>query len=119
MSELGICSIFEPRLKNELFLSAIITPFYKEKGERENLANWRPVTLLNTDYKLLALFIHITSAAQPRRSYFARTLERPLYMDTVRHRRESGIYKIRPYVLIILNKRRQEYYRASDPAQKS
>ena len=39
------------------FLSAIIAPFYKEKGERENLANWRPVTLLNTDYKLLALFI--------------------------------------------------------------
>jgi exonuclease III len=39
------------------FLSAVIAPFYKEKGEREDLANWRPVTLLNTDYKLLALFI--------------------------------------------------------------
>lgn len=30
-----------------------ISLLYK-KGEREDLANWRPITLLNSDYKILA-----------------------------------------------------------------
>jgi len=38
-------------------LNAIIAPIYKGKGEREDLKNWRPITLVNTDYKLLALFL--------------------------------------------------------------
>lgn len=38
-------------------LMAVITPFYKEKGAREDLKNWRPITLVTTDYKLLALFL--------------------------------------------------------------
>lgn len=35
----------------------IVTPFYKGKGNRADLANWRPITLLNTPYKLLALYL--------------------------------------------------------------
>lgn len=35
---------------------AIIAPVYKGKGERELLTSWRPITLVNTDYKLVALF---------------------------------------------------------------
>ena len=35
----------------------IVTPFYKGTGERANLQNWRPITLLNTTYKLLALYL--------------------------------------------------------------
>ena len=31
---------------------AILTLLYK-KGERENIANWRPISLLNTDYKII------------------------------------------------------------------
>ena len=31
---------------------AVLTLLYK-KGERENIANWRPILLLNTDYKII------------------------------------------------------------------
>ncbi len=31
-----------------------IAPIYKEKGERTRVVNYRPITLLNTDYKLLS-----------------------------------------------------------------
>ena len=37
----------------EGFNSSITTLLYKGKGERTNLKNWRPVSLLNCDYKIL------------------------------------------------------------------
>ncbi len=36
------------------FAQGWIAPIYKEKGERTKIANYRPITLLNTDYKLLS-----------------------------------------------------------------
>ncbi len=36
------------------FASGWIAPIYKEKGERTRVVNYRPITLLNTDYKLLS-----------------------------------------------------------------
>ncbi|KAH9856441.1 Endonuclease/exonuclease/phosphatase, partial [Lenzites betulinus] len=44
--EHGVCA--ESR-----FTEGWITPIYKEKGERTRVENYRPITLLNTDYKLL------------------------------------------------------------------
>jgi Reverse transcriptase (RNA-dependent DNA polymerase) len=41
----------------ESMLRAIVVPFYKGKNERADLKNWRPVSLVDTDYKLLSLFI--------------------------------------------------------------
>ncbi|OSD03160.1 DNase I-like protein, partial [Trametes coccinea BRFM310] len=35
------------------FTDGWICPIYKEKGELSNIANYRPITLLNTDYKLM------------------------------------------------------------------
>ncbi len=36
------------------FARGWIAPIYKEKGERTRVVNYRPITLLNTDYKLLS-----------------------------------------------------------------
>ncbi|TBU34079.1 Endonuclease/exonuclease/phosphatase, partial [Dichomitus squalens] len=35
------------------FAEGWMCPIYKQKGERTKVANYRPITLLNTDYKLL------------------------------------------------------------------
>jgi Reverse transcriptase (RNA-dependent DNA polymerase) len=57
----------------ESMLRAIIVPFYKGKNERADLKNWRPISLVCTDYKMLSLFIvsrltplmkHLVSAGQ-------------------------------------------------------
>ncbi|RPD72955.1 DNase I-like protein, partial [Lentinus tigrinus ALCF2SS1-7] len=36
------------------FAEGWMAPIYKEKGERTKVVNYRPITLLNTDYKLLS-----------------------------------------------------------------
>ena len=37
--------------------SALIRLFYKNVGDRYELKNWRPISLLNVDYKILAKVI--------------------------------------------------------------
>ncbi len=37
--------------------SALIRLIYKNKGERSNLKNWRPISLLNVDYKIISKVI--------------------------------------------------------------
>ncbi|KAH9852797.1 Endonuclease/exonuclease/phosphatase, partial [Lenzites betulinus] len=41
------------------FADGWMAPIYKEKGERTKIANYRPITLLNTDYKLLSKILSI------------------------------------------------------------
>lgn len=36
------------------FVRSMITLVYKDRGSRSGLANYRPISLLNTDYKTLA-----------------------------------------------------------------
>ncbi len=38
--------------------TGLVTLLYK-KGKKEDLANWRPITLLTTDYKVLAKVITV------------------------------------------------------------
>lgn len=43
----------EGRLPDSL-TTGVVTLLYKEKGSRADLKNYRPITLLNTDYKIIA-----------------------------------------------------------------
>ncbi|OJT14554.1 Transposon TX1 uncharacterized 149 kDa protein [Trametes pubescens] len=45
------------------FADGWVCPIYKEKGERTRVVNYRPITLLNTDYKLLSKVLAIRLAA--------------------------------------------------------
>ncbi|KAJ3002608.1 hypothetical protein NUW54_g5756 [Trametes sanguinea] len=44
------------------FAEGWMAPIYKEKGEKTKIANYRPITLLNTDYKLLTKLLSIRLA---------------------------------------------------------
>lgn len=35
----------------------VITPLYKGEGDRRDLSTWRPISLVNSTYKLIALFL--------------------------------------------------------------
>ena len=49
---LSLQSGLEEKLLSESQRSSIITCLYK-KGDRKDLSNWRPISLLNIDYKVL------------------------------------------------------------------
>ena len=46
----------EKKLPNSMNL-ALIRLIFKNKGERNNLKNWRPISLLNVDYKIIAKLV--------------------------------------------------------------
>ena len=37
--------------------TALIRPIFNNKGERSELKNWRPISLLNVDYKIISKVI--------------------------------------------------------------
>lgn len=56
--ELYLEMVVEGRMPLSL-REGMITILYKRKGERRDLKNWRPISLLNVDYKILAKVLAI------------------------------------------------------------
>ena len=52
-------AIFNTNKLPTRFNNGAVTAIYKGKGDNANLANYRPITLLNTDYRLLAKVLAI------------------------------------------------------------
>ena len=48
-----VCEIFKEKQLSKSQNRGVLTLLFKS-GERENIRNWRPLTLLNTDYKIIA-----------------------------------------------------------------
>ena len=48
-----VCEIFNEKQLSNSQNRGVLTLLFKS-GERENSCNWRPFTLLNTDYKIIA-----------------------------------------------------------------
>ncbi len=46
-------SIFQQGGMSASQKTGLITLLFKERGEREDLSNWRPISLLNVDYKII------------------------------------------------------------------
>ncbi|KAI0677139.1 Endonuclease/exonuclease/phosphatase [Trametes maxima] len=51
------------------FAEGWVSPIYKEKGERTKVVNYRPITLLNTDYKLLTKVMAVRRGSSPVGDY--------------------------------------------------
>ena len=48
-----ITNIYLQERLPETWTEGLVTLIYKEKGDIRDLKNWRPITLLNTDYKIM------------------------------------------------------------------
>lgn len=46
--------VFKSGILTNSMKRGVITLIYKNKGDRRNLKNWRPISLLNVDYKIIA-----------------------------------------------------------------
>ncbi|KAK6186748.1 hypothetical protein SNE40_006025 [Patella caerulea] len=51
--------IYVNQIMSRSMRKGMITLIYKDKGDRRNLKNYRPITLLNTDYKILSKCLSI------------------------------------------------------------
>lgn len=48
------CEIHTKEVLTNSMRKGILTPVYKETGDKKNLKNWRPISLLNVDYKVIS-----------------------------------------------------------------
>ncbi|OSD00924.1 DNase I-like protein, partial [Trametes coccinea BRFM310] len=52
VQDFGVCA-------GSSFAEGWVVPIYKEKGEKSQIVNYRPITLLNTDYKVLTKILSL------------------------------------------------------------
>lgn len=57
-------AVWEERKVPSMWKSGIVVPIYKGKGDESNPCNYRPISLLNTPYKLFAAMLHARVAQQ-------------------------------------------------------
>ncbi|KAH9886321.1 Endonuclease/exonuclease/phosphatase [Cubamyces lactineus] len=67
----GVC-------KSTSFAEGWMSPIWKEKGEKTKIVNYRPITLLNSDYKLMSKILAIRIAEPKRVLYQVDVLETTL-----------------------------------------
>lgn len=51
------CKIHSNEVVTNSMRKGILTPVYKETGGKNNLRNWRSISLLNVDYKIVSRFM--------------------------------------------------------------
>lgn len=91
--------IWEKNIVPDGFTEASVRLIYKNKGDKKDLANWRPISLMNVDYKIMASWIknriqdRLKSVIEPEQIGFMKNRNIFEHIWTLNAVIEGGIHK--------------------------